>query len=122
MINADDLHLVHLTDDVDDAVEHITGFFANYHSMRYVGRRLVVRHRHPLTDDQLAAVNAEFADIVVRGGFQRVDAAAPEIADDDALDQHRLAFEFDQFGNARLRRLIDHLNRLAPGGGDQPSG
>jgi uncharacterized protein (TIGR00730 family) len=116
MINEDDLHLVHLTDDLDDAVDHITGFFANYHSMRYVGRRLVVRHRHPLTDSELAGLNEEFGDIVVRGGIERAEPSGPERADDDVVDLHRLAFEFDQFGNARLRRLIDRLNELVPPG------
>jgi uncharacterized protein (TIGR00730 family) len=114
MINEDDLHLVHLTDDIDDAVDHITRFFANYHSMRYVGRRLVVRHQHPVTDDELATLNDEFADIVIRGGIERADPSSSERADDDAVDLHRLAFEFDQFGNARLRRFIDGLNALAP--------
>jgi uncharacterized protein (TIGR00730 family) len=120
MIKADDLHLVHLTDDLDEAVDHITRFFTNYHSMRYVGRRLVVRHHHPLTDDDLAALNDEFSDIVVRGAIERADASAAELADDDVPDLPRLAFEFDQFGNARLRRLIDQLNDLAPAG--QPGG
>src|SRR5690606_15435679 len=75
MIKEDDLHLVHLTDDLDDAVEHICRFFTNYHSMRYVGRRLVVRHHHPVSDEQLALLNDEFADIVERGAIERVEAS-----------------------------------------------
>lgn len=112
LINETDLCLVHLTDDVDDAVEHVSRFFANYHSMRYVRRQLVLRHHHPITDDQLATISAEFSDIVANGGFERVEASAAERRDDDALDLHRLGFEFDQFANARLRQLIDHLNSL----------
>jgi uncharacterized protein (TIGR00730 family) len=119
MIRADDLHLVHLSDDLDDAVAHITRFFANYHSMRYVGRRLVIRHLHPVTDEQLAELNRDFADIVVRGEIERTGASAAEVRDDDVVDLPRLVFEFDQFGHARLRRLIDRLNDLAPGA--QPS-
>lgn len=114
MINADDLCLVHLTDDVDEAVDHIARFFSNYDSMRYVGRRLIIRHRHPLTDDELDQLETEFADIVVRGGFERMEASAAERADDDRLEMHRFGFEFDQFRLARLRQMIDQLNRLAP--------
>ncbi len=110
MIKEDDLHLVHLTDDLDDAVEHICRFFTNYHSMRYVGRRLVVRHHHPVSDEQLALLNDEFADIVERGAIERVEASPSERRDGDAVDLPRLAFAFDQFGNARLRRFIDRLN------------
>lgn len=112
MINEEDLGLVHLTHDVDEAVEHVMRFFANYHSMRYVGRHLVLRHRHPLTDEQLANINAEWADIVTQGGFERAEASRAEVADDDVVDLHRLRFAFDQHGNARLRALIDHLNDL----------
>ncbi|MGY6499570.1 MAG: LOG family protein [Acidimicrobiales bacterium] len=114
LINETDLCLVHLTDDVDDAVDHVERFFSNYHSMRYVRRQLVVRHRHPLSDDQIAEIEREFGDIVARGGFQRVAPSAAEQRDDDAIDMHRLGFEFDQFANARLRQLIDHLNALTP--------
>lgn len=112
LISAEDLCLVHLTDDVDDAIEHVERFYRNYHSMRYVRRRLVIRHHHPLTDEQLATIANEFASIMSGGGVERVDPSPAEIADDDALDLHRFSFDFDEFGHARLRQLIDHLNDL----------
>jgi uncharacterized protein (TIGR00730 family) len=114
LINADDLCLVHLTDDIEEAVDHMVNFFSNYHSMRYVGRRLVLRHRHRLEDEDLARINQDFADIVVKGQLERAEVSRAEQSDDDALDMHRIAFEFDQFGNARLRQLIDRLNQLSP--------
>lgn len=114
LINETDLCLVHLTDDVDEAVEHVCRFFSNYHSMRYVRRQLVLRHHHPLTDAQIEHIADEFGDIVAEGGFERVEPSSAERRDDDALDLHRLAFEFDQFANARLRQLIDHINGLVP--------
>src|SRR5947209_1001579 len=36
MVSADDLRLCRITEDVDDAVNEILGFFGNYHSVRYV--------------------------------------------------------------------------------------
>ena len=45
-IAAEDLNLVLVTDDVDAAVEELTGFYANYHSMRFVEGDLVLRVRH----------------------------------------------------------------------------
>ncbi|QGG95322.1 LOG family protein [Actinomarinicola tropica] len=114
LINAADLCLVHLTDDIDDAIDHIERFYRNYHSMRYVRRRLVIRHRHPLTDEELNSLGNEFASIMSGGGIERAEPSPAEIADDDVLDLHRFSFVFDQFGHARLRQLIDRLNELGP--------
>src|SRR5690606_17399097 len=36
MISADDLNLYHITRDVKDAVDHITRYYRNFHSYRYV--------------------------------------------------------------------------------------
>lgn len=118
MIHEDDLCLVHLTDNVEDAVDHIARFFSNYHSMRYVGRNLVLRHHHPVDDEQLAQINERFSDIVVQGSIERAEASSAERSDDDVVDLQRLRFAFDQHGNARLRQLIDHLNELAPAATD----
>jgi uncharacterized protein (TIGR00730 family) len=105
-----DLCLVHVTDDVDSAVEEISGFFANYHSQRFVDGRLVIRVQHAPDDAALAALSEEFADIVARGGIERVDASPAEIADEDHVDLERVAFWFDRHGWPRLRELIDRLN------------
>lgn len=115
LINAEDLCLVHMTDDIADAVSHVERFYRNYHSMRYVGRRLVIRHHHPLTDEQLAALANEYASIINGGAIDRVEPSPGEVADQDALDLHRFAFRFDQYGHAKLRLLIDELNEMAPG-------
>ncbi len=113
LINEVDLCLVHITDDVVDALDHIEAFYRNYHSMRYVGRRLIVRHSTPLTDAQIAELAAEFADIVDTGTIERAQPSKAELADDDVIDLHRLAFHFDQWGHSRLRQLIDRLNQMA---------
>ena len=49
LISAEDLHLVKLTDSVDEAVEEMCTFFRNYHSIRFVGRRLIIRLAHAPT-------------------------------------------------------------------------
>ena len=104
---------MHVTDDVDAAVDEVTGFFANYHSQRFVDGELVLRMQHAPDDAELDALNAEFADIVARGSIERIDATPAEIADDDHVELERLAFRFDRHGWARLRELIDHLNGRA---------
>ena len=52
-----DLGLFWITDSVEEAAAEIIGFYRNYHSLRYVGDRLVLRLRRPLPDDEVAALN-----------------------------------------------------------------
>ncbi|MFN8036271.1 MAG: TIGR00730 family Rossman fold protein [Acidimicrobiia bacterium] len=107
-----DLDLVKTTDDVAEAVDYIVGFYRNYHSSRFVDGRLVLRMQHAPTDAELAALNADFADIVVRDEIEPIATTAPELVDGDHVDLARLAFRFDRHGWARLHALIDRLNTL----------
>lgn len=107
-----DLDLVRVTDDVGVAVEEVTSFYANYHSIRFVEGRLVIRLRHAPGPERLEELSAEFADVIVDGRITRVDADPREIAEQDAPDCERIAFGFDRRGWARLRHLIDALNRV----------
>ena len=109
-----DLDMVHTTDDAEAAVAEVVGFYANYHSQRFVRGRLVLRMRRAPAPNVLAALTEEFSDIVARGAIEKVDPSPEEIADDDHLDLERVALWFDRFGWARLRRLIDRLNEHAP--------
>lgn len=109
-IAAFDEGLFCLTDDVDVAVDELAGFYANYHSSRYVDGDLVLRLQRGPDDGQLAALNTEFADIVARGTILRAEASRAEVADHDAVGLDRIRFRFDRHGHARLRSLIDNLN------------
>lgn len=109
-VSPHDLHLVHVTDDVASAVDEVCGFFANYHSQRFVDGRLVLRMQHAPDGEALARLNEEFADIVTRGAIEVVAASPIEIADDDHPDLARIAFRFDRHGWPRLRELIDRIN------------
>jgi uncharacterized protein (TIGR00730 family) len=113
MIHPADRSLYCITDDVDDAVAEIEAFYRNYHSLRYVGDRLVVRLRAAPTDDELAGLSEEFADILVAGGVERARPFPPEVSGDDNLDLPRIAMRFDRRSMGRLRMLIDRCNRLA---------
>jgi predicted Rossmann-fold nucleotide-binding protein len=110
LINELDLCLARVCHDVDDAVDEVTAFYSTYHSSRYVGRRLVLRLKRELSEEELTALNDDFADIVVSGSIERVKASPSEVDDDDVVDLPRLAFVFDRMSYARLRLLIDQLN------------
>lgn len=111
LISPDDLCLVRICPDVATAVGEVVGFYRTYHSSRFVGRRIILRLSRDLDDDELAELNREFADIVVSGSIERVGPAAPEIDDADHVELPRIGFTFDRVSYARLRRLIDRLNR-----------
>jgi hypothetical protein len=112
LISAPDLALFLHTTDPNEACEHIWRFYANYHSQRYAGGRLILRLVRGPDDAQLEELNREFADIVVEGRIERAVPAPPEISDADALDTDRIAFVFDRRQFGRLRQMIDHLNDL----------
>jgi uncharacterized protein (TIGR00730 family) len=110
LISQDDMCFVKITDDADEALAEILHFYSNYHSMRYVEGDLVLRmHRAP-SDELVAALNRDFADIVARGEIAVAPASKREINDNDVPDLPRLRFRFDRFSYARLRLLVDRLN------------
>jgi uncharacterized protein (TIGR00730 family) len=105
-----DLGFVKVTDDVTVAVDEVTGFYANYQSLRFVEGRLVLRMRHAPSEDEVEVLNREFADLLTRGRIERIDATAVEVDDGDAIDLERLQVPFDRRNYARLRELIDRIN------------
>jgi uncharacterized protein (TIGR00730 family) len=109
-ISAEDMRFLLVTDDVDVAVEELTGFYANYHSMRFVEGELVLRVQHAPDDEQLVALNDVFAPIVTRGKIERVGPSKVEIKDKDFPELERIRFRFDRRNWARVRELIDALN------------
>jgi len=110
LISPEDRALVHITSDIDDAVDELTGFYANYHSLRFVRGHLVLRMQTLPSPEEIARLNERFADIVVRGAIEAIDPTPDEVADDDRVDLARLALLFDRAQWSRLRVLIDVLN------------
>ena len=112
MITEADCSLFHVTDDVEDAVAEILGFYRNYHSSRYVGERLVIRLCRAPRASELELLNDEFADLLVRG---RIDATEPLRQEgDEAAGLPRIALHFDRRSVGRLRELVDRLNAFEP--------
>jgi uncharacterized protein (TIGR00730 family) len=111
LISKEDLHLLRRTETVEQAVDEITGFYANYQSQRYVDGHLVLRVLRLPPDEELEKLAVIFADILKSPEIRPVEASAREIEDEDSLDLRRIALEFNQSSFGRLRQLIDELNR-----------
>jgi len=113
VISADDLDRVLVTDSVDVAVAEIDGFWRNYDSLRWVGKRLVLRLRHEPTDAEVVALNDEFGGLLAEGAIERTAPLPPEVSGDDKLGLPRLVLVLDQFQVGSLHRLIRAINGLA---------
>ena len=112
LISAPDLDLYRITDDVDVAVAELTGFYRNYHSLRYVGDRLVIRLRRVPAERDLTELSERYHDLLVAGAIERTGPLPPEVADDDHVDLPRVALRFNRFHFSRLDALIRDLNAL----------
>lgn len=113
LISPADLHLYRVTASADEAVQEIERFYRVYHSMRYVGKDLVLRLQRPLATQTLEEIRREFADIVESGTFEQVEALPQEANDPHLAALPRLRFRFDRRSLGRLRMLIDAIN-LSP--------
>jgi uncharacterized protein (TIGR00730 family) len=112
LIDDDDLHLMYVTDRVDEATDELLRFTRNYQSLRWVGDDLVLRMRYAPDDAQLAALNHEFGSITTDGSIRRTEALPQERRDRDGLDLQRVALKYNGFTAGGLRRLINALNGL----------
>jgi hypothetical protein len=109
-ISPEDLRLVKITDDASVALAEITGFYRNYHSLRFVEGDLVLRMQQAPSPERIDALNAEFPDILASGRIEPAATSKAEINDDDVPDLARLRMRFDRRSYSRLRELIDRLN------------
>lgn len=113
LISAEDAHLYLITDDVMDAVAEIVGFYRNYHSLRWVGDRLVIRLQSGPTAKEAAALSEEFSSICLTPGIELLPGPLPsEARENDNVELARVALSFDRVSYPQLRRLIDALNCL----------
>lgn len=106
-----DKRLYTVTNSVDEAVSSVLGFYRNFHSIRWVGERLVVRMQRGPTDEQLAQVSAEFASATVDGlGVAATGPLDQEVAERDHVDLARVVLRLNRRAPGKLRLLIDAVN------------
>ena len=110
-ISEPELSFFRIVDDIDAAVKEIKTFYRNYHSYRFVGQDLVIRLNYPPTADMIKALNEEFKDILTTGAVVPSAPLSEENDDPDTLHLHRLLFHFNRQDFARLKQMIDMINR-----------
>ncbi len=109
LISEDDLRLFKVTNDLDEAVREITGFYKVFHSYRYVGKKISVRLKWRITTAALAKLNEGYADIF-SGTLEQRSALPEEANEDGILHLPRLVAVFANKSFGRLRQFIDAIN------------
>jgi hypothetical protein len=106
------LNLYQITDNADEAVKIISRFYRNFDSTRFIKERFVIRMKNAPSASALAALNEDFADIIMEGKIEIVQPTPEEVEDKDRLDLVCIGFNFNRRDYGRLRQLIDVLNTL----------
>ncbi len=111
LISPDDHQLLYHTDNVESAVKHISDFYINYHSFRYVGDSVLLRILNPLSADAMDRLNAEFSDVLSSG---QIDQVFHWPKSDDACFDHlpRLRLHLDRTRMNALPQIIRRMNSL----------
>ena len=111
LISPTDVSLYTITDDVSRAVDEVMGFYANYHSIRFVNDRLYVRLQRRIPDADFVAIAHAHRDLATDGVIDQTTGTEDEIRDDDNIGLARVSLRYAAKGFADLRPLINALNR-----------
>jgi hypothetical protein len=111
MIAEQDMNLFKLTDNIEDAVDEILGFYRRYHSMRYVGPLLVLRLSSPLPPAALERLNDTYASILTEGRIeQHLVPLEGEGEEAEYPDLPRLSLAFNRKDVGTLRLMVNDIN------------
>ena len=113
LIGETDLNFFKMTDNIDDAIAEIVRFYRNFVSYRWVGKRMVVRMNHQLSDAAIAKMNKDFQDILLQGQIEQSAALPEEKNEPELASLPRLILVPNQRQYGRIRQLIDAVNDLS---------
>ena len=111
MVHPEDLSLFKITDSMAEATNEILTFYKNYHSMRFVGKNLVIRMHHGVSRKKMVEINRSFQDIIASGEIIESPALPEELEEVELRSHPRLIFHFTKDNFGRLRQLIDEINK-----------
>ncbi|MBI2027662.1 MAG: TIGR00730 family Rossman fold protein [Deltaproteobacteria bacterium] len=111
MIAAEDLKLVRLMTNIDEAVEYIQHFYSNYHSIRYVNKTLFIRTLREIPDKALGVLNKRYKSILVQGGIEKTGPHEIEHDEPTHLHLKRIKLHFNKTHFGKLYQLIEELNK-----------
>ena len=110
LVSPGDLDLFLITDDVDEACAEITGFYRNYHSIRWSGDHLIVRMRHAPDAAQLAELNERHGHLLVEGAIEIAEPTPAERSGNDHLELARISMVYDKYRQSGVHNIIRDVN------------
>lgn len=111
LISGEDFALFTITRDIEEAVAIIDEFYRNFHSMRFVGKKLVMRLNRELNQGHCATLISEFGEILSAEGTIVPGTAFPEEDDEpDLKDLPRLILDFNLRNYGLLGAMIRRIN------------
>lgn len=111
MVDPNDMDLVVFTEDVREAADAVTGFYRNFHSLRFVGGRLVIRMIRPLAAERVKRLNRDFRKFIRSGTIDWVSGPLPEEENEpETHELARLVFDFNRRDFSLLKKMIDAIN------------
>ncbi|MFM7262819.1 MAG: LOG family protein [Acidimicrobiales bacterium] len=110
VISREDTGLYRIATSVEDAATFIGRFYSNYHSLRHVDNRLVLRTERALPDEAVERLRGGFAHLLGGGSLERSGPLGAEVRDNDCLDKQRLVLDYTGHGYAPLLPLIAAIN------------
>jgi uncharacterized protein (TIGR00730 family) len=111
LISAEDFSIFTITRQVEEAIQVVEEFYRNYHSLRFIDGRLVIRLNKELADDHIEELATEFPEMLRPGTVIERSGPLPEEQDEpDLLFLPRLVVHFDHQHYGLLMAFIRRLN------------
>jgi hypothetical protein len=112
LISPNDTTLYRITDQVDVAIDEITHFYNNYHSIRFVNDRMYIRMQRAIPSDSFDELSKRLSYLAVDGVLEQIGPTPEEVIDDDVVALPRIGLSYGFNGYADLRVLIDAINEF----------
>jgi len=113
LISPSDLNLFLITNDIEEAIAEVLQFYRNFHSYRWVQKRMVIRVSRRLTDAAIAKLNEEFKALLVSDQITQTTALPEEAGDAHLAHFYRIVLIPNRHDFGTVRLLIDAINRAA---------
>ena len=112
-ISAEDFAIFTITRNVDEGIRVIEEFYRNYHSLRFIDGKLIIRLTKKLSDDDIKTLASEFPEILRPGSKIEHTPPFPEETDEpDLLHLPRLTLQFDHHHYGLLIAFIGRINQF----------
>jgi len=110
-ITKDDFNFFKIVHSVKDAVDEITNFYKNYHSIRFGRGCTIIRLNRKLPEKALNKLSKKYSSIL-KSAIKPSGPLPAEVREKEFLDLPRICFGFDRRSYNVLIELVRDLNKI----------